>query len=399
MGGGGGGGGAMEKLWPGYKDKIWQRVPSQYRRLLIGRWNRAYDQEALHTLILSRRLASYHKSVVDPLKPSYNYRIPRVDYKRQLARGTAVEAAPDYYVKSVWEQGRVERLEEPYTEEEASQRRERRFFSMKVLLISCGAYVILDGYMQRRPIAWCLDLDPIHPPHYPWWFNAATHGHDISSVRRGYEVYRQVCATCHSIKEVHFRHLVGEVYPEERVKQIAATYDVEDGPNDVGENFTRPGSLTDRFPSPYPNNNSARFANNGALPPDMSCMAASTHAGPSYIMAVLLGYHDPPEGMNLRDGLYYNAYFPGGTIAMPPQLEPDLVEYEDGTAATVPQMAKDVASFLAWSSEPIHDRRKQLGMKWFWSTVGIWILLKMYYRMFQSMMASRRVDFGKIKYM
>merc|ERR1712194_367909 len=130
----------------------------------------------------------------------------------------------------------------------------------------------------------------------------------MGSVRRGYEVYRQVCATCQSMKQLHFRHLVNMVLPEKRMKQIASSFDVVDGPNDEGEMFTRPGILVDAFPSPYPNEETARYANGGALPPDLSVYTTAKHEGLDYIFALLLGYRDPPAGMEVRDGLYYNPY-------------------------------------------------------------------------------------------
>lgn len=396
---GAGGGGALEKLFPGYKDKIWQKVPSQWRRRLISRWNHQYEQEKWTSYASSRRLASFHASVMDRLKPSYDYRIPKVDYKRQEARGTLVEA-PDYYLEGgSGQQQRLLRIEAPYTDQETKERERYKYFSLKYLFGACGLFLAVDGYIQRRPIAWCLESPPPEPPEYPWYFKPASHSHDIASVRRGYQVYRQVCATCHSLKEVHFRQLVETVYPEKRVKELAASYDVADGPNERGDMYTRPGVLTDAFPSPYPNNNAARFANGGAVPPDLSVIAASTHSGPNYIMALLLGYKDPPAGIQLRSGLYYNVYFPGGTIAMPPPLEPDLVEYEDGTSATVSQMAKDVTQFLSWASEPVHDERKQLCMKWFWAGAVMTLAGSVYYRFFWTWLNTRRVDFGRIKYM
>eukprot|EP00922_Rhytidocystis_sp_ex-Travisia-forbesii_P040554 GHVS01060433.1.p1 GENE.GHVS01060433.1~~GHVS01060433.1.p1 ORF type:complete len:201 (+),score=33.90 GHVS01060433.1:222-824(+) len=200
MGGGGGGGGALEKLFPGYKDKIWMRVPPQWRQSLIQRWNSSYESSVWSSYCTSRRLASYHKAVVAPLEPNYsNARIPRIDYKRQTARGTYMEGPTDWYLQSTTEQQRL---------------------------------------------------------------------------------------------------------------------------------------------------------------------------------------------VNLK------AFF-----FLPPPLEPDLLEYEDGTAATVPQMSKDVTEFLTWAAEPVHDRRKQLGLMGFWSAMALGVFSKLYYRMYWAMYATRRVDFGKIKYM
>lgn len=140
------------------------------------------------------------------------------------------------------------------------------------------------------------------------------------------------------MEQMRFRRLINDVYPEKRVKEIAASYDVVDGPNSEGEMFTRPGVITDPFPNPYPNAEAARFANGGAMPPDLSVMASARKRGPDYLFALLTGYGEPPEGIKLRPGLYFNNYFPGGSISMPPPLEDGMIDYEDGTPATVSQM-------------------------------------------------------------
>eukprot|EP00747_Dinoflagellata_sp_TGD_P103823 gnl/TRDRNA2_/TRDRNA2_169086_c0_seq4.p1 gnl/TRDRNA2_/TRDRNA2_169086_c0~~gnl/TRDRNA2_/TRDRNA2_169086_c0_seq4.p1 ORF type:complete len:310 (-),score=54.42 gnl/TRDRNA2_/TRDRNA2_169086_c0_seq4:109-948(-) len=242
----------------------------------------------------------------------------------------------------------------------------------------------------------CDDKDPIHAPRYPMWFKSIFHSMDIPSARRGYEVYRQVCATCHSMKQLHFRHLVNQVLPERRMKEIAASYDIVDGPNDEGEMFERPGILTDAFPSPYPNEEAARFANGGANPPDLSVYTTAKHEGVDYIFALLTGYRDPPAGVEVRSGLYYNPYYPGGLIAMPPPLSTDgQIEYEDGTPATKSQMAKDIVFFLCWASEPTHDERKIMGLKALSAccvgaiTSGVW------YRSYWIAYKTRRIDFAK----
>lgn len=219
---------------------------------------------------------------------------------------------------------------------------------------------------------------------------------DVPSARRGYEVYRQVCATCHSMQQLHFRHLVNQLYPEKRMKQIAASYDVTDGPNDEGEMFQRPGILTDAFPSPYPNQEAARYANGGALPPDLSVYTTAKHEGTDYIFALLMGYRDPPAGLPCRSGLYYNPYYHGGLIAMPPPLHSDgLVDYEDGTAATKTQMAKDVVCFLTWASEPTHDERKIMGLKAMSACMLGTILSGVWYRSYWIGFKTRRIDFVK----
>jgi ubiquinol-cytochrome c reductase cytochrome c1 subunit len=242
----------------------------------------------------------------------------------------------------------------------------------------------------------CDDKDPPHPPRYPFWFKSIFHAMDIPSVRRGYEVYRQVCATCHSMNQLHFRHLVNQVYPEKRMKQIASMYDVTDGPNDEGEMFQRPGILTDAFPAPYPNEEAARYANGGANPPDLSVYTTAKHEGVDYIFALLSGYRDPPCGVDVRAGLYYNTYFPGGLIGMPPPLHSDgLVEYEDGTPCTRSQMAKDVVVFLTWASEPTHDERKVLGLKALSASMLGVLFIVPWYRAHWIGFKTRRIDFVK----
>lgn len=241
----------------------------------------------------------------------------------------------------------------------------------------------------------CGDKDPPHVPQYPFYFKPPMHGFDIPSVRRGYEVYRQVCSTCHSMKQIHFRHLTNQVLPQRRVKQIAASYDVTDGPNDEGEMFQRPGIETDSFPNPYPNEEAARYSNGGALPPDLSNYSACKHDGPEYVFSLLTGYCEPPAGIHLRSGLYYNTYMAGGAIAMPPPLENGQVEYEDGTPATVSQMAHDVVHFITWCTDPDHDSRKLGGLKcvtgiWLW-----WMFMHCWKNWLWSQWKSNRIDFKK----
>lgn len=168
------------------------------------------------------------------------------------------------------------------------------------------------------------------------------------SMRRGFEVYRQVCSTCHSVRYLHYRQLIGETHSEVQAKALAESVVVKDGPNDAGEYFERPGRLSDPLPKPYPNDEYARYINGGALPPDLSLIVKARHGGADYIYALLTGYREPPHGVTLRQGLYYNPYFQGGAIAMPPPLNDGGIEYEDGTAPTISQQAKDVTVFLNW---------------------------------------------------
>ena len=244
----------------------------------------------------------------------------------------------------------------------------------------------------------CSEKDPPTPPQYPWWFKPFSHGYDIPSVRRGYEVYRQVCATCHSCEQMAYRRMVNTVYPEKRVKELAAMNDVTDGPDSNGDMFTRPANLLDIFPSPYPNEEAARHANNGAYPPDLTTIAAAREGGADYLFALLTGYRDPPAGVHLRAGLYYNPYFPGGAISMPPPLNAGAIEYEDGTPATVPQMAKDVTQFLCWTQDPMHDERKLIGLKLV-SGLFVWAFLSaIWHRTVWIPLKTLRIDFTKTRY-
>ncbi|KAK7493825.1 hypothetical protein BaRGS_00014966 [Batillaria attramentaria] len=203
----------------------------------------------------------------------------------------------------------------------------------------------------------------LHPPKFPWSHNGMFDALDAASVRRGYQVYKQVCAACHSMEYLCYRNLVGVIMDEDEAKREAEEIMVDDGPDEEGNMFKRPGKLSDRFPAPYANAEAARAANNGALPPDLSYIVNARHGGEDYVFALLLGYCDPPAGITLREGLYYNPYFPGGAIGMAQALYNEIIEYEDGTPATASQCAKDVCTFLRWAAEPEHDTRKQMGLK------------------------------------
>jgi len=203
----------------------------------------------------------------------------------------------------------------------------------------------------------------IHPPAQPWSHGGFLQAYDAASLRGGHQVYAQVCASCHGLSRVAYRNLVGVCYSESEVKAMAEDTDVQDGPNDEGEMFERPGKPSDYFPSPYPNEEAARYANNGAYPPDLSLIVKARHGGADYIFALLTGYKDVPAGIAERDTQYYNPYFSGGWIGMPPPLNDGAVDYDDGTPATASQMAKDVTVFLAWTSEPEADERKLAGFK------------------------------------
>ena len=199
-----------------------------------------------------------------------------------------------------------------------------------------------------------------------WSFKSFFGTFDRASLQRGYQVYTEVCASCHSLKYVSYRNLSEKGGPEfsiEQAKAIASNFEVTDGPNNDGEMFTRPAKLSDKFVMPYANDQEAKLSNGGAYPPDMSVLVKARAGGADYIYSVILGYEDPPEGMKLDDGVYYNKYMYGNKIKMPPQLYDDLVTYADGTPATPEQMAKDITTFLAWTAEPKLEERHKFGFR------------------------------------
>ncbi|MBL6642185.1 MAG: cytochrome c1 [PS1 clade bacterium] len=206
--------------------------------------------------------------------------------------------------------------------------------------------------------------DAKHPAEMNWQFDGLFGTYDRNALRRGFQVYKEVCASCHSLNQIAFRNLSqegGPEFSEAEVKAIAKEYLVEDGPDDYGDMFERDALPRDKFPSPYPNENAARAANGGAYPPDLSLITKARGGGADYIHALLSGYEEAPEGVEMRAGLYYNPYMAGGKIAMPVPLLEELVEYSDGTEATVEQMSMDVTHFLNWTAEPELEQRKRLG--------------------------------------
>jgi cytochrome c1 len=222
------------------------------------------------------------------------------------------------------------------------------------------------------------------PPLQRWSFSGPFGLYDTAQLQRGFKIYREVCSTCHGLKLVAFRNLSdpgGPGFSEAQAATIASGFQVTDGPNDKGEMFQRPGKISDYFPPPFANDQAARAALGGKLPPDMSVLAKARgyergfpwfifeaftdyqEGGPDYIHALLNGYTDPPAGFSLPPGGQYNKYFPGYAIGMPKPLSDGQVEYTDGTPTTVDQYSRDVAAFLMWAAEPTLDARKRLGFQ------------------------------------
>lgn len=206
--------------------------------------------------------------------------------------------------------------------------------------------------------------ESVHLPKQSWPHAGVFGTIDKAAAQRGFQIYKEVCSACHSMRLVPIRTLAGIGFSEDELKALAGGYEVQAGPNDAGEMFMRPGLPADRFPSPFPNDNAARAANNGALPPDLSLMAKARVGGEDYIYAFLTGFEDQaPAGVTMNAGMNYNKYFPGHQVGMPNILQPDGVTYADGTKATVEQEAHDIATFLTFVAEPHLDARKQMGVK------------------------------------
>jgi ubiquinol-cytochrome c reductase cytochrome c1 subunit len=187
--------------------------------------------------------------------------------------------------------------------------------------------------------------------------------YDKAALQRGFQVYKEVCSACHSMKYLAYRNLQEIGFSPEQVKALAAQVTVTDGPNDDGEMFERPARPSDRFKPAFANDKAARAANNGALPPDMSLLVKAREGGPDYVFGIVTGYADPPAGFQMNPGMNYNKVFPGHQIAMAKPLSDGQVAYTDGTQNTLEQEARDVAQFLSWASEPYQDERKQTGVK------------------------------------
>lgn len=223
------------------------------------------------------------------------------------------------------------------------------------------------------------------PPSLSWSFAGPIGKFDRAQLQRGYKVYKEVCSTCHSMNLLHFRNLAdpgGPGFSAAQAAAVASDFKVQDGPNDAGDMFERPGRVADKFPAPFANEQAARAANGGAAPPDLSLMAKARgyergfpqfvfdaitqfqEKGPNYIDALLQGYVDPPpQGFDLPQGSYYNKYYPGHAIKMPKPLSDDQVSYDDGSPQKVENYARDVAAFLMWTAEPHLEVRKRTGLQ------------------------------------
>jgi ubiquinol-cytochrome c reductase cytochrome c1 subunit len=205
------------------------------------------------------------------------------------------------------------------------------------------------------------EMPPLPSPG--WSFSGLFGSYDVAALQRGFWVYFKVCSSCHAMKQMYYRDLAAIGLSEGQIKAVAASVQVPHGVNDQGEPVTGPALPADQFKSPFPNDAAARAALGGALPPDLSLITNAREGHADYVYAILTGFTNPPKGFDVPAGKYYNQYFPGHLISMPPPLSEGAVEYADGTKATVPQMAHDVTTFLEWSANPELVQRKQIGVR------------------------------------
>nr|XP_034175673.1 cytochrome c1-2, heme protein, mitochondrial-like [Osmia lignaria] len=263
----------------------------------------------------------------------------------------------------------------------------RRLGVLAGLIAGCGTVLC---YLERSVKA---HEHEISLPRYPWMFNRTLKSFDHAALRRGWQVYRTVCNTCHSLRYVRFMDLVDATHTREEAKAIAAEFEVEDGPDDQGNYFTRPAKLIDRIPPPYPNEEAARAANFGAYPLDLTFLVYARKRGIDYVFSLLTGFMEPPAGVRPEEGQYFNIYFPGAFTTMPQLLYQGMLEYDDGTPATESQMAKDVVEFLLWTASPEHDERKAMTIK----ALGIFFILITAslhaYRRYWSILRSQRLAY------
>ena len=228
---------------------------------------------------------------------------------------------------------------------------------MRALILAAGLVLAAAGPALAQA------HDETHIPKEKWSFDGPFGTFDRASAQRGFQVYKEVCSNCHSMRLLSYRDLGGIGLNAEQVKAIASAVQIGGSTDDSGQPIDRPGLPSDKFKSPHANEKAARAANGGALPPDQSLIIKAREDGSNYVHALLNGYKDAPAGVTVPPGQYYNIYFPGKQLAMPPPLNEGQVTYADGTKATVEQMSRDVTTFLTWAANPEMEARKRMGVK------------------------------------
>ena len=229
------------------------------------------------------------------------------------------------------------------------------------------------AYVSEPPAPTAEHEFHLHPKHVSYSFDGPLGHYDKQQLQRGFQVFKEVCSACHSLKFVAFRDLEALGYSEAEVKAIAKNWAIKTPDVDpkTGEMSTRDPVPADKFPKPFANNVAAAAANNNAIPPDLSLMTKARHNGTAYVYSLITGYQGQPAELlekfpdsKTPAGLHYNPYFANLNLAMAPPLTADgQVTYDEGQPKpTVDQMAKDVAAFLTWTAEPKMEIRKQSGV-------------------------------------
>jgi len=226
----------------------------------------------------------------------------------------------------------------------------------KILLAAAAAFAIAAPAALNA-------AEAVHIPAEKWSFYGVFGSFDKQQVQRGFQVYKEVCSACHSMKYLAFRNLADLGYSEAQLKTLAAEYEVDDVPNEEGEVVKRKARPSDHFPKPFANDQLARMSNGGALPPDLSLMTKARVGGPDYVYHLLMGYETPPAGFEVMPGLNYNAYFPGHQIAMAKPVDTGAVTFADGSPNDLSSIARDVTAFLHWAAEPKLDERHSTGFR------------------------------------
>jgi ubiquinol-cytochrome c reductase cytochrome c1 subunit len=230
-------------------------------------------------------------------------------------------------------------------------------------LRSVLAGALIAGSLTATALTPAVAAEESPMPNEKWSFERLFGTFDLAAAQRGFQVYSNVCANCHSMQLVHYRDLSGIGLEADQVKAIAAAVTVPSGTDDQGNPKDGPATPASQFKSPFANEKAARSANGGAYPPDLSLIVNAREGGPDYIYGILMGFAPPPSGFKMQDGMNYNKVFPGNQIAMPQPLQDGTVEYSDGTGTSLDQEAHDVVTFLAWAANPETVERKQIGVR------------------------------------
>ncbi|XP_011152459.3 cytochrome c1-2, heme protein, mitochondrial [Harpegnathos saltator] len=318
------------------------------------------------SIVSESRLASRRKMAVLLRRSSFPLRARRVGYHRRQSGGV-------------------------YTWCDVSGRTKRGGGGILRTCLGAGATCGSLLYLLDRSVE---AMSPVpRLPSYPWEFQGYLKSLDHSAVRRGWQVYMTACYSCHSLRYVRFMDLINVSHTENEVKDIAAEFEVQDGPDDEGNYYTRPGRTSDLIPPAFPNEQAAKAANLGMYPSDLTYFVHSKSNGTNYLFAFLTGWMEPPAGVAVTELQHFNVYFPGNVVSMPQVLFENILEYDDGTPATISQMAKDLVEFFTWTASQEFDQRKSMFIR----AMGVSLMLLAstfyYHRYVWSSMRSRQIAY------